>query len=218
MVNNYSSTIAAASKKWGVPDSLLTAQLNQESGFNPNAVSSAGAEGIAQFEPATARSIGLANPFDPTTSINAAAKYDAQNYQQFGNWQDALIAYNEGPTAEASGTVYPAASTYASDILANSGQKTSSGATWYRGKNGDLNVNFGDASSSGSPSGSGSGSGAGSCPINDTPILSLFGYAIITPCGLWDLAIGLVGLILIIAGFRQDIGNMVTTAAKAMPL
>jgi Soluble lytic murein transglycosylase and related regulatory proteins (some contain LysM/invasin domains) len=48
-VNNYSSAISTASAQYGVPDSLLTAQLQQESGMNPNAVSSAGAEGIAQI-------------------------------------------------------------------------------------------------------------------------------------------------------------------------
>jgi Predicted soluble lytic transglycosylase fused to an ABC-type amino acid-binding protein len=177
--------------------------------------------------PATAQSIGLSNPFDPTSSINAAAKYDAQNYKQFGNWTQALEAYNEGPTAVSSGTVYPQASTYASTILSNSGvSNTESGPSWRYAKNGDLDINFGGG---GSPNGSqqadstgatgyNTSSGTGTCPINDTPILSLFGYAIITPCGLWDLAVGLVGLVLVIAGLRSDVGKTVMSIAKSVPL
>jgi len=226
-VNNYSSAISAASARYGVPDRLLTAQLQQESGFNPYAVSSAGAEGIAQFMPATARSIGLVNPFDPTAAINAAAKYDAQNYRRFGNWRQALEAYNEGPTAVASGTVYPQAADYAQSILNKANiHTTPSGATYYRQPNGDLVVNFGGANApSGSihadgtgSSGDQSASGAGTCPINDTPILSIWGYAIITPCGLWDLAVGIVGLVLIIAGLHSDVGKTIMTYAKSVPL
>jgi hypothetical protein len=213
MNDPYAATVSAAAAKWGVPVSLLSAQLQQESGFNPNAVSSAGAEGIAQFMPATAHSIGLANPFDPTTAINSAAELDIVNYNKLGSWPLALAAYNEGESAAASGKMYPQTRNYVSDIMANSGLGGgNSGATWYRGGNGDLNVNFG-----GTPM-AGTSSGAGTCPINDTPILSVWGYALITPCGLWDLAIGIVGLILIIAGFRSDITKTVINAAKAIPL
>ena len=123
---NYSNVIAQASQKYGIPDSLLTAQINQESGFNPNAVSPAGAEGIAQFMPATAQSIGLKNPFDPTEAIPAMAKYDAQNFNQFGNITQMLEAYNEGPNAVANGVIAPGVKSYANNIInaANGTQPT----------------------------------------------------------------------------------------------
>lgn len=93
----YDATIKAAAQQYNVPWQLLAAQLQQESDFDPNAVSSAGAEGIAQFMPATAAAYGLSNPFDPTASIYAEANYLSDLYNQFGSWSAALAAYNWGP-------------------------------------------------------------------------------------------------------------------------
>ena len=61
----YRDSIARAASRWNVSAALLAAQLYAESGFNPFAVSPAGARGIAQFMPGTARTYGLRNPFDP---------------------------------------------------------------------------------------------------------------------------------------------------------
>jgi soluble lytic murein transglycosylase-like protein len=84
----------------GISPTYFVRQINLESGFNPNAVSPSGAEGIAQFMPATAAELGI-NPFNPIQALNAAAHvmagYDA-NYG--GNYAMALAAYNAG-----SGTV-----------------------------------------------------------------------------------------------------------------
>lgn len=231
MINSYQKIFEAASKKYGVPDNLLTAQAQQESGFNPNAVSDAGAQGLMQFMPATAQSIGLSDPFNPDQAIPAAAKYDAQLYADTGSWKDALIAYNEGPTAESQGLDYTQSQKYATDILQNAGmEKTSkssksSNMTYYYGKNGVLHFNFdGNSGQSGTDktntagTGTGSASGSGSCPENDTPILSIAGYALITPCGLFDLVVGILGLVFIVAGFKSDVGKMVMQAAKSIPL
>lgn len=95
--NQYRSTILNASIRNGVSAALLAAQLKQESGFNPRAVSSAGAQGIAQFMPGTARAVGLRDPFDPVQAINAQAKLMKQLLSQFGSVQLALAAYNAGP-------------------------------------------------------------------------------------------------------------------------
>jgi len=93
----FDPTIKAAANTHGVPWELLAAQLQQESDFAPDAVSSAGAQGIAQFMPATAEAYGLTNPFDPTASINAQAQYMSDLYSEFGSWSAALAAYNWGP-------------------------------------------------------------------------------------------------------------------------
>jgi hypothetical protein len=71
--------------------------LFQESGFKPGVVSSAGAEGIAQFMPQTSADMGLDNPFDPVQAIRASARLLRGLTQQFGNVGLAAAAYNAGP-------------------------------------------------------------------------------------------------------------------------
>ncbi|HLH63592.1 MAG TPA: transglycosylase SLT domain-containing protein [Ktedonobacteraceae bacterium] len=80
----------------GISPNLFVRQINQESGFNPWAVSPAGAIGIAQFMPATAASMGI-NPHDPIQSLRAAARLMASYAYQYGNYAKALGAYNAGP-------------------------------------------------------------------------------------------------------------------------
>lgn len=80
----------------GIDPNIFVAQIQQESGFNPNALSSAGAEGIAQFMPATAAGLGI-NPYNPIQALNAAAQMDARNLQAYGgDWTKVLAAYNAG--------------------------------------------------------------------------------------------------------------------------
>jgi soluble lytic murein transglycosylase-like protein len=95
----FRETIRAASIRFKVSAALLSAQLRQESGFDPGARSGAGAQGIAQFMPGTARAIGLANPFDPDQAIPAQAKLMAMHLRQFGSVPLALAAYNAGAGA-----------------------------------------------------------------------------------------------------------------------
>ncbi len=83
----------------GFSPNVFVRQINQESGFNPSAVSPAGALGIAQFEPATASSLGV-NPWDPVQSLQGASRLMASYVQQFGgDIAKALAAYNAGPGA-----------------------------------------------------------------------------------------------------------------------
>jgi soluble lytic murein transglycosylase-like protein len=92
-----------------------------ESGFDPNAGSPAGAQGIAQFMPGTAASYGLRNPFDPVEAIDAEAHLMSDLLRQFGDPQLALAAYNAGPApVEACHCVpdYPETQAYLSRILA----------------------------------------------------------------------------------------------------
>jgi len=85
----------AAAQKYGIDPNVFLRQINQESGFNPNARSSAGALGIAQFMPGTARAMGV-NPMDPASALDGAARLMAQNLQKYGSYQAALSAYNSG--------------------------------------------------------------------------------------------------------------------------
>jgi hypothetical protein len=92
----YRPTILAASIRFKISAALLAAQLKQESGFDPRAVSPAGARGIAQFMPGTAAAVGLRDPFDPTQAIPAQAKLMSGLLRRFGSVQLALAAYNAG--------------------------------------------------------------------------------------------------------------------------
>jgi soluble lytic murein transglycosylase-like protein len=93
----YVKTIAHAAMRWNVSAALIAAQLYAESNFNPFAVSGAGARGIAQFMPGTAKSYGLGDPFDPAASIDAQAHLMRDLLRRFGSVPLALAAYNAGP-------------------------------------------------------------------------------------------------------------------------
>jgi hypothetical protein len=92
----FAPALARAAQRWSISAALLAAQLHQESGFNPAAVSGAGARGIAQFMPGTARTYGLRNPFDPAAAIDAQAHLMRDLLRRFGSVPLALAAYNAG--------------------------------------------------------------------------------------------------------------------------
>ena len=83
----------------GVPPIILAALLRAESGYDRWAVSPAGAQGIAQFMPATARGMGLRDPFDPVQAIPAAGRLLGGHLRTFGSVPLALAAYNAGSGA-----------------------------------------------------------------------------------------------------------------------
>jgi hypothetical protein len=94
----YANLFTSAAARYGVDASLLAAVASQESGFNSQAVSPAGAQGLMQFMPATAKGLGV-NAFDPSSAIDGAARYLSSLTQQFGSTPLALAAYNAGPGA-----------------------------------------------------------------------------------------------------------------------
>jgi hypothetical protein len=103
----YRLPLLRSASRWNVSPGLLAAQLMAESGFNPRAVSPAGALGIAQFIPSTAASYGLRNPFDPITSIDAEAHLMSDLLRRFHSVPLALAAYNAGSGAVAACNCVP---------------------------------------------------------------------------------------------------------------
>ncbi|TWG98619.1 cell wall-associated NlpC family hydrolase [Nocardioides sp. J9] len=95
----YADLINAAATRTGVPGELLAAVAKQESGFNPRAVSPAGAQGLMQLMPATARGLGVTNSFDPAQAVDGAARLLRSLLDRFGSTELALAAYNAGPGA-----------------------------------------------------------------------------------------------------------------------
>ena len=118
--SRFREPILRAAARWNVSAGLLAAQILAESNFNPNAVSPAGAQGIAQFMPGTAASYGLDDPFDPEKAINAQAHLMSDLLRQFRSIPLALAAYNAGPGAVAACDCvppYPETQAYVARIL-----------------------------------------------------------------------------------------------------
>ena len=115
----YADLFSRAASRHGVDSSLLAAVAQQESSFNASAVSPAGAQGLMQFMPATAKGLGV-NPLDPASAIDGAAKYLSSLTKQFGSTELALAAYNAGPgTVSRYGGVppYPETQNYVRSVL-----------------------------------------------------------------------------------------------------
>lgn len=94
---SYLPHIYAAELRYALPRGLLDALVWTESRYNPAAVSKAGAAGLGQLMPGTARDLGIANRFDPLANIDGAARYLRQMLDKFGVVHLALAAYNAGP-------------------------------------------------------------------------------------------------------------------------
>ena len=86
----------AAARRHGIPEGLFLRLVEQESGWNPNAISTKGALGLAQLMPKTALEMGI-DPLEPVANLDGGARYLKTQYLSFGSWRLALAAYNAGP-------------------------------------------------------------------------------------------------------------------------
>jgi soluble lytic murein transglycosylase-like protein len=128
---DFESEINAAATSNGIDPALLKGLVQQESGFDPNARSGAGAVGLTQLMPATAAGLGVTDATDPVQSLQAGARYLREQLDRFGGDERlALAAYNAGPGAVSKfGGFRPYAETqnYVNKVMSN--------AATYRGAN-----------------------------------------------------------------------------------
>lgn len=94
----YLAVARQAARRHGIPEDLFLRLVQQESGWNPRAVSHKGAIGLAQLMPDTARLLGV-DPEDPQQNLDGGARYLSEQFRAFGDWRLALAAYNAGPGA-----------------------------------------------------------------------------------------------------------------------
>ncbi|MEM8731828.1 MAG: lytic transglycosylase domain-containing protein [Pseudomonadota bacterium] len=94
----YYDLALSAARKHAIPEAIFLNLVQQESNWNPNAISPKGAIGLAQLMPRTAKQLRV-DPTVPHENLDGGARYLARQYRKFGTWKLALAAYNAGPQA-----------------------------------------------------------------------------------------------------------------------
>jgi soluble lytic murein transglycosylase-like protein len=130
---SYMAEIAEAAQRYGVPERLVAAVIRAESGFNPRAVSSKGAQGLMQLMPGTASILGVRNSFDPRQNIDGGVRHLRSLLDRFpDNLALAIAAYNAGEKAVTTHRgipPYPETRDYVSKVLRFYGATVHSGDT-----------------------------------------------------------------------------------------
>jgi len=109
--------IRDAARRYAVDHDLIRSVIRHESNFQVNAVSHRGAQGLMQLMPATAQELGVQCAFDPRENILAGTRYLRAMHDRFGNWPQALAAYNAGPSRVASGNIPYESRRYAHRVM-----------------------------------------------------------------------------------------------------
>jgi len=115
------SEIITQAAAMGVPSTLALAVARKESNFNPNAIGSSGEIGLFQLMPATARDLGISDPYNIHQNITGGLSLLVIEYNRFGNWEQALQAYNAGSPKVLAGKVPASSQAYARDVLTSAG-------------------------------------------------------------------------------------------------
>ena len=97
--DTFDPLIVRAARRHGLPPGLVKAVVKAESNFEVAAVSNKGAQGLMQLMPETAEDMGVANPFQAEDNVLGGTRYLRAMYDRFGDWEQALAAYNAGPGA-----------------------------------------------------------------------------------------------------------------------
>ena len=113
------AAVRDASVRYGVEAKLVRSVIRHESNFDPDAVSHAGAQGLMQLMPGTARELGVVCPHEPRENVLAGTRYLRAMYLEFGNWPEAIAAYNAGPARIASGRVPKETRIYVRRVIAS---------------------------------------------------------------------------------------------------
>ena len=117
--STYAATFSAAEQRYGLPTGILSAVAHAESNYRPDAVSSAGAVGIMQLMPDTAKALGV-DATNPVQAIDGAARLLKGQLDKYGSVQLALAAYNAGgPTVDRYGGIppYPETQNYVQKVM-----------------------------------------------------------------------------------------------------
>ena len=97
LLDTWDDEILEASARYGVPAELIKAVCLAESGMNPRALSPAGARGLMQLMPATAKGLGVTDAWDPVQNIDGGTRYLRSLLQRFPQLAHAVAGYNAGP-------------------------------------------------------------------------------------------------------------------------
>jgi soluble lytic murein transglycosylase-like protein len=111
------AAVRDASLRFGVDAELIRSVIREESAGNPDAVSPAGAMGLMQLMPGTARELGVVCAFDPRENVTAGTRYLRRMRDRLGSWSRALAGYHAGPGAVEAGRLSATTRRYVARVL-----------------------------------------------------------------------------------------------------